>query len=168
MSKKLMLLCAVLLALPLYADTTLPDLFRKAKDEFSAGDYKQSLADFDLLDNASRKAGYENDRAKLAPVILFYRGANLAALGKKDDATEVFVSYLLYVPNAVIASPPFSKEIVAFPRLSLSAFASVSIGPLTPKSVRARKSTLGPSESDGVSLSSSSELVSPLIELASM
>src|SRR5205814_3502946 len=58
MSKKLMLLCALLIALPLYADTTLPDLFRKAKEEFSAGDYKQSLADFDLLDNASRKAGY--------------------------------------------------------------------------------------------------------------
>jgi len=95
------------------AEPTLPELFTRAKNEFGAGDYKASLADFELLDAASRKAGFENDRAKLAPVILFYTGANLAALGRKDEAKDTFNSYLSFMPNASIASPPFSKEVVA-------------------------------------------------------
>jgi len=36
-------------------------------------------------------------------------GANLAALGRKDDAKEAFITYLAYMPNAAIASPPFPK-----------------------------------------------------------
>ncbi len=91
---------------------TLPELFNQAKSEFAAGNYKQSLATFDQLDAESRKAGFEADRSKLAPVILFYRGANLAALGRKDEAKETFISYLSYMPNAAIASPPFPKPVV--------------------------------------------------------
>jgi GWxTD domain-containing protein len=94
------------------AEPTLPELFTRAKAAFGSGNYQQSLADFDLLDANSRKPGFEADRAKLAPVILFYRGANLAALGRKDDAKEAFIAYLSYMPNASIASPPFSKEVV--------------------------------------------------------
>src|SRR5712671_6700609 len=94
------------------ADITLPDLFKRAKDEFSAGSYQKSLADFEMLDTASAQPGMENDRAKLIPVVTFYRGANLAALGRKDDAKEAFISYLAFVPNAAIASPPFPKPTV--------------------------------------------------------
>src|SRR5437763_14413029 len=91
---------------------TLPQIFNQAKNEFSAGNYKQSLADFDLLDAESRKPGLEADRAKLAPVILFYRGAHLAAPGRKDEAKETFISYLSYTPHAAITSPPFPKQVV--------------------------------------------------------
>jgi GWxTD domain-containing protein len=99
------------LALTLFA-ATLPEMFKQAKDEYAAGNYKQSLADFDALDKESRKPGFEADRAKLAPVILFYRGANLAALGRKDEARDTFIAYLSYMPNASIASPPFPKPVV--------------------------------------------------------
>src|SRR5438094_289811 len=68
---------AASIVLTLFA-ATLPQIFNQAKNEFSVGNYKQSLADFDLLDAESRKPGLEADRAKLAPVILFYRGATLA------------------------------------------------------------------------------------------
>jgi hypothetical protein len=94
------------------ADPALPELFKQAKDKFAAGDYKASLADFELLDKNSAKPGFENDRAKLIPVVTFYRGANLAALGRKNDAKDAFIAYLGYTPNATIASPPFPKATV--------------------------------------------------------
>jgi GWxTD domain-containing protein len=94
------------------ADPTLPDLFKRAKDEFAHGDYQHSLADFELLDTNSAKAGFEADRAKLLPVITFYRGANLAALGRKADAKAAFVTYLGFVPTAAITSPAFPKATV--------------------------------------------------------
>jgi hypothetical protein len=72
------------------ADPTLPELFKHAKDTFAAGDYKSSLAYFELLDSKSARPGFEADRAKLIPVITFYRGANLSALGRRDEAREAF------------------------------------------------------------------------------
>ncbi|MEK6371784.1 MAG: GWxTD domain-containing protein [Acidobacteriota bacterium] len=113
MSKIALALILCLLIVSLCSAATLPEIFKQAKDAFGRGDYKQSLADFDLLDAESQKPGFEADRAKLAPVILFYRGANLAALGKKDEAKETFISYLIFMPNASIASPPFPKDVVA-------------------------------------------------------
>jgi len=113
MSKIALLLILSLLIVPLCAAATLPEIFKQAKDAFGRGDYKQSLADFDLLDSESQKPGFEADRAKLGPVILFYRGANLAALGRKEEAKEAFISYLAFMPNAAIASPPFPKAVVA-------------------------------------------------------
>jgi len=113
--KPLFSLCAVLLLLAVSAlavDPTLPELFKRAKDEFAAGSYQRSLTDFDLLDTNSAKPGFEADRAKLIPVLTFYRGANLAALGRKDAAKEAFITYLAYMPNAAIASPAFSKATV--------------------------------------------------------
>ena len=96
----------------LAADPTIPELFRRAKDEFSAGNFKASMADLDRLDAASKRPGNENERVKLVPVLTFYRGANLAAMGERDQATEMFISYLGFVPNASIASPPFPREVV--------------------------------------------------------
>jgi GWxTD domain-containing protein len=94
------------------ADPTLPELFKRAKEKFSSGDYKGSLADFELLDTYSARAGFESDRAKLISVVTFYRGANLAALGRKAEARDAFVAYLGYLPNAAIASPPYPKATV--------------------------------------------------------
>jgi GWxTD domain-containing protein len=110
------LLCAVSILLftsALFAaDPSLPELFKSAKDKFAAADYRGSLADFELLDTNSAKPGFENDRAKLIPVVTFYRGANLAALNRKDEAKEAFISYLTLVPTAAISAPPFPKATV--------------------------------------------------------
>jgi GWxTD domain-containing protein len=102
----------VVTATALAADPPLPELFKRAKDKFASGDYKGSLADFELLDKNSAQKGFENERAKLIPVVTFYRGANLAALGRKNDAKEAFVSYLEITPTAAITSPPFPKATV--------------------------------------------------------
>lgn len=96
----------------LAADVSLPELFERAKAEFAKGDYKRSLADFELLDTTSAQPSYAADRVKLIPVITFYRGANLAALGRKAEAKEAFVNYLGYTPTASIASPPYPKATV--------------------------------------------------------
>jgi GWxTD domain-containing protein len=115
MKRLTFLLCAFLLFVGnsvIAADPTLPELFKRAKDKFSAADYRGSLADFELLDANSARPGFENDRAKLIPVVTFYRGANLAALGRKDEAKEAFISYLTMIPTASIAAPPFPKTTV--------------------------------------------------------
>src|SRR6267142_2767475 len=96
MKRLTFLLCAALLFIGnsvIAADPTLPELFKRAKDKFASADYRGSLADFELLDTNSAKPGFENDRAKLIPVVTFYRGANLAALGRKDEAKEAFATY---------------------------------------------------------------------------
>ena len=95
-----------------FADASLPEMFRQAKEEFTRGNYKLSLAQFDKIDFESRKPGFENDRRQLVPVIAFYRGANLVALGRRDEARKQFVSYLGYMPNASITSPPYSRATV--------------------------------------------------------
>jgi GWxTD domain-containing protein len=91
---------------------TLPEMFKQAKDEFVRGEYQKSLADFDALDAASKQPGKEADRAQLVGVILFYRGANLAALGKRAEAKDAFIEYLGMQPNASIASPAYPKDVV--------------------------------------------------------
>jgi len=122
--------CAVLLSFftvtVFAADPSLPDLFKRAKEKFAAGDYKGSLSDFELLDTNSAKPGFENDRAKLIPVVTFYRGANLAALGRRNEAKEAFAAYLAYVPTASIASPPFPKATVDLFEQARNDAASVS------------------------------------------
>ena len=94
------------------AADSIPDLFTRAKTEFSQGDYKRSLADVEALDAASQARGAEKERPKLITPISFYRAANLAALGRADDAKEEFIVFLQYSPNTSIASPPFPRAVV--------------------------------------------------------
>jgi len=103
---------SLLLATAIATAQPLPELFRRAKDAYSAGDYKSSLATLDQLDLKSAQPGSENDRAKLLPVITFYRGANLAALGQKNEAKDAFATFLGFTPNASITSPSFPKATV--------------------------------------------------------
>ncbi len=113
---RLRVLCCTLLlvstAAVVAADVTLPELFKRAKDRFAAGDYKGSLADFELLDTTSAEPAHAAGRVKLMPVVTFYRGANLAALGRKAEAKDAFIAYLGYIPTATIASPPYPKATV--------------------------------------------------------
>ena len=92
---------------------SLPEMFKAAKDEFGHGEYVKSLADFQLLESASRQPGSEADRAKLGPIITFYRAANLGALGRHGESRDLFVAFLTMQPDASITSPPFPKTVVA-------------------------------------------------------
>lgn len=94
------------------AAESLAELFTRAKSEFSQGDYKRSLADVEALDAASQTPGAEKERPKLAAAISFYRAANLAALGRADEARDEFINFLLTSPNTTIASPPFPRAVV--------------------------------------------------------
>ncbi len=68
----------VFLSAPLHAQS-LPQLFQTGKEQFRKSDYRNSLETFSRLDELSQKPGMEADRTKLEGVIMFYRGANLAA-----------------------------------------------------------------------------------------
>ena len=92
---------------------SLPELFQTGKDQFKNAKYEESLATFAKLDELSRKPGMESDRTKLEGVIMFYRGANLAALGRRDEAVEQFRSYLTFAPGARITGNAFPKKVVA-------------------------------------------------------
>ncbi|MGH9364624.1 MAG: GWxTD domain-containing protein [Thermoanaerobaculia bacterium] len=78
---------------------SMPDLFQQGKTAFKLANYKLSLETFEKLDVLSLSAS-ERDRAELEPVIAFYRGANLAALGEEDAAKKEFKKYLGFSPNA--------------------------------------------------------------------
>src|SRR5262245_55202064 len=87
------------------ADVSLTDLFVKAKSEFKAGSYESSLATLQRLDDASRSTAAAVDRAKLDPAIAFYRGVNLAALGRNDEAAAEFRAYLAFPSPAARLDP---------------------------------------------------------------
>ena len=108
----LSVLAAGLLTAAAFAQEPLPDIFNRMKSEFGKGEYKSSLADVEKLNELTQKPGLENDRSKLAAPLSFYRAANLASLGRRDEAREEFLTFLLLSPNASITSPPFAKPVV--------------------------------------------------------
>ena len=76
------------------ADPSLPELFKRAKDKIRRGRLQRLARRLRAARRHQRRTGFENDRAKLLPVVTFYRGANLAALGRKVEAKEAFAAYL--------------------------------------------------------------------------
>ncbi len=102
----------LLLATSASAQGPLNDLFQKGKAEFKRGTYEASLETFRRLDEMSRAPGFEAARGKLEPVIAFYRGANLAALGKKGDARLQFEKYLAAAPNARLDPAMFPTAVI--------------------------------------------------------
>ena len=97
------------------AQSSLRELFQRGKTEFGLAAYDASLKTFQELDDLSQRPGFEGERVRLAPVICFYRGANLAALGRKEDARLEFEKYLAVFPRADL-------DRNAFPRAVLEAF----------------------------------------------
>ncbi len=88
------------------------ELFQRGKAEFKLGSYETSLATFQKLDELSRQPGNESDRVKLEPLIAFYRGVNLAALGEKEDARKEFEIYLVSFPTVHLDPAMFPKAAV--------------------------------------------------------
>lgn len=106
-------------SLVFYASTTdlraqsLTDLFQKGKNEFKLGSYRTSLQTFDALEEQSRLPGNERIQEKLEPIIAFYRGASLAALGENEPAKKEFLSYLAAFPGAHLDPAVFPKSVIA-------------------------------------------------------
>lgn len=90
---------------------SMSELFQQGKTAFKLGNYKASLAAFESLDEVSRSAP-EADRAKLEPVVAFYRGANLAALGQKEPARAQFEKYLALAPASHLDPAAFPRPVI--------------------------------------------------------
>jgi GWxTD domain-containing protein len=105
-------LLSLLLCPAVLSAATLPELFRKAKDEIKLGSYDSALATLQELDTASQQPGLEKDRAALKPVLSFYKGVCHAALGKSDEARGEFTEYLAATPNATLDPAMYPKKVV--------------------------------------------------------
>jgi GWxTD domain-containing protein len=95
------------------AAATLPELVRKAKEQFKLGNYKETLATVEALDTESAKPGLEAERQKILPGLLFYKGASLAGLGKGEEAERVFESFLVLQPNASLDPALYPPKVIA-------------------------------------------------------
>jgi GWxTD domain-containing protein len=120
MRRRLCSFCLVLLAwlTPLAAQTrsgsaTLPDLFRKAKEEVKLGSYQRALASLAEIDTVSQQTGLEKDREALAPSLAFYRGVCHAALGQEQEARTDFTAYLETSPTTRLDPAMYPKKVVA-------------------------------------------------------
>jgi GWxTD domain-containing protein len=112
MKRAIVVLAALLFSSSLPA-STLPELLQKAKDQFRLAVYNDALASLDRLEAASQKDGLEKDRAALAPVLAFYRGACLASLDRPAEAQGQFEAFLAFQPNAVLDPAVYSKKVIA-------------------------------------------------------
>jgi GWxTD domain-containing protein len=109
---RMMTFAGVLFATGASAQAPLNELFQKGKAEFRTAAYEASLGTFRRLDEMSRAPGLESARTKLEPIIAFYQGANLAALGKKEEARRAFEKYLAAMPNARLDPAMFPKAVI--------------------------------------------------------
>lgn len=98
---------------PAILAATLPEQFQKAKEEFKFGSYAASLATLEKLEKESSAPGLENLRTALRPGLVFYKGANLAALGRTDEARAEFQEFLAYQPTAQLDPALYPKTVIA-------------------------------------------------------
>lgn len=89
----------------------LPQIFQQAKEEFARGRYAEALETLARLEAASRQPGFERDQKQLEPVISFYRGASLAAMGKTAEGKEEFRRYLMLYPTASLEKGAFPSRV---------------------------------------------------------
>lgn len=92
--------------------SSLNEIFQKGKNEFRIASYRSSLETFAALERASLEPGNEATREKLAPIIAFYRGANLASLGRAEEAKKALEQYLEVMPNAKLDPGTFPAPVL--------------------------------------------------------
>jgi GWxTD domain-containing protein len=112
MKRPLLFLFTLLFAFSLGA-ADLPKLLQKAKDQFRLAAYFDALATLDNLESESQREGLEKDRAALAPVLAFYRGACLASLDRPAEAQGQFQAFLAFQPNAALDPAVYSRKVIA-------------------------------------------------------
>lgn len=93
------------------AAVLLPQLFQQAVEQFQRGEFEDSLATFERVDNLSRRPGLEEHRERLATVVPFYRAANLAMLGREAEAVDAFLAFLDLQPNAELEAGAFPEPV---------------------------------------------------------
>jgi GWxTD domain-containing protein len=111
MKRSVAALAAILIAVFLSA-SNLPQLLQKAKDQFRLAAYADALATLDKLEAESQQSGLEKDRAALAPILPFYRGACLASLDRPAEARQQFQAFLAFQPNAALDPAVYSKKVI--------------------------------------------------------
>jgi GWxTD domain-containing protein len=113
MSKRLSLAsCCFFIATLSLASTPLPELFQQAKQQFNQASYSDALKTLDEMVRRSAEPENEKYRAGMAPALAFYRGACLAALGRKDEARAEFETYLASKPNAQLDPAGYPKKVI--------------------------------------------------------
>jgi GWxTD domain-containing protein len=90
----------------------LTELFAKAKAQFRGAAYADSLATLEKLDTAARAPGLEGAREKILPAVSFYRGADLAALGRSAEARREFRVYLESAPAARLDPAMYPRGVI--------------------------------------------------------
>jgi len=95
------------------APVTLPELFRKAKEQVKLGSYDAALSTLHEIDTVSQQPGLEKDREALRTSLAFYEGVCRAALGKEDEARADFTVYLAANPSAQMDPAMYPKKVVA-------------------------------------------------------
>ncbi len=90
----------------------LTDLFAKAKAQFRGGAYTESLATLQKLDTALGAPDLAAAREKTSPAIAFYRGADLAALGRGEEARREFRVYLEKSPATRLDPSMYPKSVL--------------------------------------------------------
>jgi GWxTD domain-containing protein len=88
------------------------ELFQKAKTQFKLGAYTDSLKTLDELDRQGRLPENEKYSESMRPSVAFYRGANLAMLGRSAEARTSFQVFLAYRPDSVLDPASYPKEVV--------------------------------------------------------
>jgi GWxTD domain-containing protein len=78
----------------LAAAPSLPELFRKSKEQFRLADYSKTLTTLDQIERLAALPENAKFRDELRPALAFYRGAALAALDRPTEAREQFEIYL--------------------------------------------------------------------------
>jgi GWxTD domain-containing protein len=91
----------------------LPQLFQKAKEQFRLNAYAEALTTLAQVEIETQKPENRGYVASLSPVLAFYRGACLAALGREQDARESFEVFLAFSPNASLDPGLYPKKVVA-------------------------------------------------------
>jgi GWxTD domain-containing protein len=100
------------LAAPLRARTALDDL-EDAKARFARGDYEGSLTVLDGIDRNLRELGAGDARRKIAAPLAFYRAADYAMLGARDDAASGFAGFLRLAPGAELDPKAWPPAVVS-------------------------------------------------------
>jgi len=100
-------------ALPLAAaGPSLPELFRKSKEQFRLADYTKTLSTLDQIERLASLPENAKYRDELRPALAFYRGAALAALDHPAEAREQFEIYLALHRPVVLDPATYPRKVI--------------------------------------------------------
>ncbi|HYK43318.1 MAG TPA: GWxTD domain-containing protein [Thermoanaerobaculia bacterium] len=100
-------------AVSLAAGPSLPELFRKSKEQFRLADYSRTLSTLDQIERLALLPENAKYRDELRPALAFYRGAALAALDRPVEAREQFEIYLALHRPVVLDPATYPRKVIA-------------------------------------------------------